>query len=107
MPTASFEATYFIIENDYMTSYLLQLIGDMKDVLTRLDSDLLIYIGILECVCVFLYLYIFLIGDLFVFQIGSHDYVSTLCALYVTDRGYFQNLILSLCQALLIRRCRM
>ena len=41
------------------------------------------------------------------FQIGSHDYVSTLCALYVTDRGYFQNLILSLCQALLIRRCRM
>ena len=41
------------------------------------------------------------------FQIGSHDYVSTLCALYVTERGYFQNLILSLYQALLIRRCRM
>ena len=59
MPTALFEATYFIIENDYMTSHLLQLIGDMKDVLTRLDSDLLIYIGILECVCVFLYLYFF------------------------------------------------
>ena len=41
------------------------------------------------------------------FQIGSHDYMSTLCALYVTDRGYFQNSVLSLCQALLIRRRRM
>ena len=40
-------------------------------------------------------------------QIGSHDYMSTLCALYVTDRGYFQNSVLSLCQALLIRRRRM
>ena len=39
MPTALFEATYFIIDNDYMKSYLLQLIGDMKDVLTRLDSE--------------------------------------------------------------------
>ena len=32
------------------------------------------------------------------------------CLLYVhsvTERGYFQNSILSLCQALLIRRCRM
>ena len=58
MPTALFEATYFIIDNDYMKSYLLQLIGDMKDVLTRLDSDLLIYIGILECVCVF-FIFIF------------------------------------------------
>ena len=33
--------------------------------------------------------------------------MSTLCALYVTGRGYFQNSILSLFQALLIRRCRM
>ena len=48
-----------------MTSYLLQLIGDMKDVLTRLDSDFLIYIGILECVCVFFIFIFFLIGDLF------------------------------------------
>ena len=40
-------------------------------------------------------------------QIGSHDYMSTLCALYVTDRGYFQDSILSLSQALIIRRCRM
>ena len=38
MPPDLFEATYFIID-DYMTSYLLQLIGDMKDVLTRLDSE--------------------------------------------------------------------
>ena len=38
MPTVLFEATYFILDNDYVTSYLLQLIGDMKDVLTRLDS---------------------------------------------------------------------
>ena len=33
--------------------------------------------------------------------------MSTLCALYVTGRGYFQISILSLFQALLIRRCRM
>ena len=33
--------------------------------------------------------------------------MSTLCALYVTDRGYFQNSVLGLCQALLIRRRRM
>ena len=38
MPTVLFEATYFILDNDYVTSYLLQLIADMKDVLTRLDS---------------------------------------------------------------------
>ena len=38
MPTVLFEATYFILDNDYVTSYLLQLIGDMKDVLIRLDS---------------------------------------------------------------------
>ena len=38
MPTVLFEATYFILDNDYVTSYLLQRIGDMKDVLTRLDS---------------------------------------------------------------------
>lgn len=38
MPTVLFEATYFILDNDYVTSYLLQLISDMKDVLTRLDS---------------------------------------------------------------------
>ena len=31
----------------------------------------------------------------------------TLCALYVTDRGYFQDSLLSLFQALIIRRCRM
>ena len=40
-------------------------------------------------------------------QIGSHDYMSTLYALYVTDRGYFQNSVLSLCQTLLIGRRRM
>ena len=33
--------------------------------------------------------------------------MSTLCALYMTDRGYFQDSILSLSQALIIRRCRM
>ena len=33
--------------------------------------------------------------------------MSTLCALYETGRGYFQISILSLFQALLIRRCRM
>ena len=41
------------------------------------------------------------------FQIGSHDYMSTLCALYMTDRGYFQDSILGLSQALIIRRFRM
>ena len=48
----------------------------------------------------------FKIGIFFMFSC-SHDYISTLFALYVTGRGYFQDSILSLFQALLIRRCRM
>ena len=57
--------------------------------------------------CVFLHLDFFNWGSFLCFQISSHNYMSTLCALYMTDRGYFQDSILSLSQALIIRRCRM
>ena len=34
-----FEASYFIVYHEFMSNYLLHLITDMRDILTRLDVE--------------------------------------------------------------------
>ena len=34
-----FEASYFIVDHEFMSNYLLHLITDMRDILTRLDVE--------------------------------------------------------------------
>ena len=34
-----FEASYFIVDHEFMSNYLLRLITDMRNILTRLDVE--------------------------------------------------------------------